>query len=214
MLLQQERELVVEYGNRLVQTGLVTGTFGNVSVYNKKEGLFAISPSGMDYAHIRPADVVVLTPEGEKIDGDRKPSSETDMHRIFYQKRPDVEAVVHTHSTFATTLACLHWDIPPVHYLIAYAGERVPCAPYVTFGTYELAECAYATMGTEFNACLLGNHGMLAVGPTMSYAFDTAQQIEFVAELYYRTRCAGQPSLLSDEEIRATAQRFRSYRQA
>ena len=135
MLLKEERELVVEYGKQMIERGLTVGTFGNLSVYNEKENLFAISPSGMDYFKTAPEDVVVLTPEGEKVDGDRKPSSEVDMHRIFYQKRPGIHAVVHTHSTFATALSCMGWSIPPLHYLVAYSGREVPCTPYVQFGT-------------------------------------------------------------------------------
>ena len=111
MILKEEREQVVEYGKKMVELGLTVGTFGNLSVYSPKENLMAISPSGMDYFLTKPEDVVVLTPDGEKVDGDAKPSSEYDMHRIFYQKRPGINAVVHTHSTYATTLACLHWSI-------------------------------------------------------------------------------------------------------
>lgn len=211
MILQSERELVVAYGKKLVETGLTVGTFGNLSVYNPEKKLMAISPSGMDYFETEPADVVVLTPDGEKIDGDRKPSSEYDMHRIFYQNRPGVNAVVHTHSRFATTLACLNWSIEPLHYLVAYAGKEVPCTPYVPFGTYELAETALGTMGDRY-ACLLGNHGLLACGGSMSYAFDVAQQMEFVSELYYRTKLAGGSVLLNNEQIESVVETFKTYR--
>lgn len=211
MILQKERELVVEYGRKLVETGLTVGTFGNLSVYDPETKLMAISPSGMDYFETEAADVVVLSPDGEKIDGDRKPSSEYDMHRIFYQKRPGINAVVHTHSRFATTLACLNWSIEPLHYLVAYAGKDVPCTPYVPFGTYELAEMALRTMDDRY-ACLLGNHGLLTCGGNMSYAFDVAQQMEFVSELYYRSRVAGQPVLLSDTQIESVLEAFKTYR--
>lgn len=212
MLLQQEREQVVQYGKDMIARGLTVGTFGNLSVYNEKDNLFAISPSGMDYFRTTAADVVVMTPEGEKADGDRRPSSEVDMHRIFYQKRPGIRSVVHTHSHFATTLACLGWSIPPLHYLVAYSGPEVPCTPYVPFGTYELAQCALDTMGENY-ACLLGNHGLLACGGGIGYTMDIAQQIEFCAELYYRSRTAGEPKLLREEEIGAVLEAFQSYRQ-
>ncbi|MDY3619170.1 L-fuculose-phosphate aldolase [Agathobaculum sp.] len=212
MLLQAEREQVVEYGKAMIERGLTVGTFGNLSVYNEKENLFAISPSGMDYFKTEPADVVVMTPDGEKVDGDRKPSSEVDMHRIFYQKRPGIRSVVHTHSRFATTLACLGLGIPPLHYLIAYSGREVPCTPYVQFGTYELAQCALDTMGADY-ACLLGNHGLLACGGNISYTMDVAEQIEFCAELYYRARAVGEPKLLKDDEIGVVLESFKSYRQ-
>lgn len=212
MLLQEERELVVEYGKEMIRRGLTVGTFGNLSVYNEKENLFAISPSGMDYFQTKPEDVVILTPDGEKVDGDRKPSSEVDMHRIFYQKRPGIHSVVHVHSKFATTLACLGWSIPALHYLVAYSGREVPCTPYVQFGTYELARCALETMGDNY-ACLLGNHGLLTCGSNIGYTMDVAEQIEFCAELYYRSRVAGEPKLLTEEEIGAVLESFQSYRQ-
>lgn len=212
MLLQEERELVVEYGKEMIRRGLTVGTFGNLSVYNEKENLFAISPSGMDYFQTKPEDVVILTPDGERVDGDRKPSSEVDMHRIFYQERPGIHSVVHVHSKFATTLACLGWSIPALHYLVAYSGREVPCTPYVQFGTYELAQCALKTMGENY-ACLLGNHGLLACGSSIGYTMDVAEQIEFCAELYYRSRMAGEPKLLTEEEIGVVLESFQSYRQ-
>ncbi len=212
MILKEEREQVVEYGKRLVELGLTVGTFGNLSVYDPAEGLMAISPSGMDYFRIRPEDVVVLTLEGEKVDGDARPSSECDMHRIFYQRRPDVRAVIHTHSIYATTLACLRWSIEPVHYAIAYGGADVPCIPYVPFGTWELAEAAFDAMGESRNACLLGNHGLLAVGSSLPWALDVAEQMEFVSRLTYQTRLAGGGVNLTPGEIANVLTAFQSYR--
>lgn len=212
MIMKKEREQVVAYGKKLIETGLSTGTFGNLSVYNPELNLMAISPSGLDYFLTEPKDIVVMTPEGEHVDGDRKPSSEYDMHRIFYLKRPDVRAVVHTHSTFATTLACLNWDIEPLHYLVGYAGNPViPCTKYVQFGTYALGESAVEIIG-QGNACLLGNHGLLAVGNDLGFAFDVAQQMEFVSELYYRAKVAGNPVLLSDEQLSGIFEGFKHYR--
>ena len=214
MILQEEREQVVEYGKKMIELGITVGTFGNVSCYNPKENLMAISPSGMDYFKTKPEDIVVLTPDGEKVDGDRKPSSEYDMHRIFYQRRPGINAVIHTHSVYATTLACLHWPIEPIHYIIAYAGADVPCIPYVQFGTYELAEAAFEAMGDDHNACLLGNHGLLSCGPTLSYTLDVAQQIEFLAQLYYNTKMAGGGVNLEQKDLDVVLGQFGSYRQA
>lgn len=213
MILQEEREQVVEFGKKMVELGLTVGTFGNISVFNPKENLMAISPSGMDYFLTKPEDVVVLTPDGEKVDGKAKPSSEYDMHRIFYQKRPGINAVVHTHSTYATTLACLGWSIEPLHYLVAYAGADVPCIPYIQFGTYELAEAAFNAMGNNHYACLLGNHGLLTCGSDLAYTMDIAQQMEFVSQLYYQSRLAGGPVLLSDENMKVVLGKFQSYRQ-
>ena len=210
MLLQEEREQVAEYGRAMVRRGLTNGTFGNVSVYNEAEGLFAVSPSGMDYFSITPADVAVLTLDGKQLDGG-KPSSETELHRVLYRNRPGICAAVHTHSRFATLLSCLGWTIPPLHYLIAYAGREVRCTPYVPFGTAELAQAALAALGEE-RACLLGNHGLLACGPDVGFAMDTAEQTEFCAELYYRARLAGQPRLLTEDELTHAMQAVRAYR--
>lgn len=211
MILQKEREQVAEYGRKLLETGLVVGTFGNISVYNEKEGLMAISPSGLDYNVTKPEDIVVLRPDGEKVDGDRQPSSEYDLHRIFYMKSKTVRAVVHTHSSFATTLACLNTEIPPLHYLVAYAGKNVRCTKYVPPGTWELAEAAFQAM-QDRNACLLGNHGLLAAAETLSYTFDVAEQIEFAAKLYCQAKMTGELKLLSDAEITAVLDSFKTYR--
>lgn len=211
MRLKKERALVIEYGKKLVEQSLATGTFGNISIYSPEEQLIAISPSGMDYFRTELEDVAVLTPDGTQIDGRAKPSSEADMHRIFYQKRPGIQAVVHTHSTFATTLACMNWAIEPVHYLVAYAGADVPCIPYVQAGSYALAQAALDGMGQRY-ACLLGNHGLLAVGENIDYAFDVAQQVEFVAELYYRCRLAGGGTLLPPHELQHMLNNFQNYR--
>ena len=214
MLLREQRELVVEYGKKLVTAGLTDGTFGNLSVFDRASGLMAISPSGMDYFLTTPEDVVVADLEGKVVEGARKPSSELDLHRLFYQRRGDVNGVVHTHSTFATVLSCLRWPIRPVHYLVAYAGRQVPCIPYYPFGSLELAEAAWAGRGEDYNACLLGNHGLLAVGGSLPFAFDAAQQLEFLAKVYYYTKLAGGGVELTPEELEGVLGKFQGYRQA
>ena len=213
MLLEEERQVVVEYGKKLITAGLTRGTGGNISVLEPKSKLMAISPSGMDYFETKPEDVVIMDLNGKIVDGFRKPSSEWRMHLIFYQKREDVGAVVHTHSMFATTLATLHWEVPPASYLIAYAGKKVPCAPYATFGTQEIADAAYNAMGKEYNAVLLANHGLIAVGPDMPSAFGIAEIIEMVCEIYYRAKCVGEPVILPDEEMELMLKKFKTYGQ-
>ncbi|HOM31411.1 MAG TPA: L-fuculose-phosphate aldolase [Acetomicrobium flavidum] len=213
MLLEEKRQVIVEYGKKLITAGLTRGTGGNISVLDEKSKLMAISPSGMDYFETKPEDVVVMDLNGKIVDGFRKPSSEWRMHLIFYQKREDVGAVVHTHSMFATTLATLHWEVPPASYLIAYAGKKVPCAPYATFGTQEIADAAYNAMGEEYNAVLLANHGLIAVGPDMPSAFGIAEIIEMVCEIYYRAKCVGEPVILPDEEMKLMLEKFKTYGQ-
>lgn len=196
----------------MIENNLTTGTGGNISIYNREEGLMGISPSGIDYFNIYPEDVVVLDLEGNIVDGTRKPSSEYDMHRIFYKNREDINAVVHTHSIYSTTIACLHWDLPAVHYLIGFAGKYVKCVDYETFGTRVLAEVAYEGMEDRY-AVLLGNHGLLAIGNDIEYAFNTAEEIEFCSELYYRTKSIGKPVILSDSQMDIVLEKFKTYGQ-
>ena len=137
---RKSARLIVEYGKLLLARRLTVGTGGNLSVYDRASGYVAISPSGIDYESTQPGDVVVVDMSGAVVDGCRRPSSELAMHLALYEQRPDVCAVVHTHSVFATTLACLECSLPAVHYLIGFAGKEVRCAPYATFGTRELAD--------------------------------------------------------------------------
>lgn len=208
----EERELIVEYGKKLITSGLTKGTGGNISIFNRQKGLMAISPSGLDYFETTPEDVVVLNLEGEIVDGKRKASSELEMHSIFYRKREDINAIVHTHSPFATTIAALNWDLPAISYLVAYAGPDVRCAKYATFGTPELANNAYDAM-QDRRAVLLANHGLLAGAIDVANAFNIAEEIEFSAEIYYRAKGIGNPVILSAEEMRLMAEKFKNYGQ-
>ncbi len=214
MLLQTEREQVAEYGRRLIEKGLTTGTGGNISIYNRKEKLMVLSPSSMEYHTIKPEDVVVLDLEGNKVDGDRKPSSEYNMHSIFYKKNTDekVNAVVHTHADYSTVLAILQWDVEPVHYLLGYAGKKVRVAPYHIFGSQELAEVAFEySIGSDSKACLLANHGLIAAGHDVDFAFNVAEEIEYVCKLYYLAKVAGTPISLTSDEMDAFLEKMFGY---
>lgn len=201
MLLQEAREQVAHYGREMLRRGLTTGSFGNLSCYVPETKVMVISPSGMDYDRIGPQDVPVVTMDGVVLDGKRKPSSEADLHRVFYQNCPDVGAVVHTHSTYATLMACLGKPLEPIHYLIAYAGTmEVPCIPYYPFGTMELAQAACRAMG-QGKALLLGGHGLVCVGPDLNYAMDAAQQLEFLAQLCYHAHLAGGGIKLTEAQL-------------
>ncbi|WP_320174537.1 L-fuculose-phosphate aldolase [Maridesulfovibrio sp.] len=213
MLLQNERELVVEYGKKMLESGLTTGTGGNLSVYNRELGLVAISPSGLDYRLSTPEDIVVIDLEGNIKDSERKPSSEYGFHTILYKNRPDVNAVVHTHSVYATTVACLNMELPAVHYLVGFAGKKVPLAPYATFGTPELAENVISTIG-NYNAVLLANHGLITVGRTLGNAFDAAEELELVARIYIQALSVGKPVIVPDDEMDKVIDKFSTYGQA
>lgn len=213
MLLLEAREQVVHYGKELVRRGLAAGSFGNVSMYIPEGKVLVISPSGMEYERVTPADVVVLTTDGVQLGGDKKPSSEIELHRAFYRTRPDVLAVVHTHSPYATTMACMGRPLRPLHYAAGYAGGEVPCIPYVPFGTRELAEAAVQGMGKERNAVLLGGHGLVAVGPDLSFAMDVAEQMEFLAQICWRCEVAGGGIPLSDAHLAQAAEALKGYGQ-
>lgn len=212
MLMEKERRLIIEYGKKLVEHGLTKGTSGNLSLFNRKERLMAISPSGMDYYEIEPEDIVILDIEGNIVEGHRKPSSEVELHRIFYERREDIDAIIHTHTTFSTVLACLNWSLPPVHYVLASAGMDVKCAQYATFGTRELAENAYKAM-IERKAVLLANHGLLTGGKDLREAFNLTEEVEYCAELYYRAKSIGEPRIIPDDEMVLMFERFKSYGQ-
>jgi len=212
MLLQAEREQIVQYGKKLIQSGLTTGSGGNISLIDRQQNLIAIKPSGIDYFEMTPEDVVVITPEGEIVDGKRKPSSEINIHLGLLKHRPDINAVVHTHSVYAVTIACLNWELPAVHYLVGFSGDKVPLAPYFTFGSPELAEGIVRSIGA-YNACLMANHGLVALGNNLATAFATAEEIELVARIYYQAKCIGDPVILSKEEMVVVGEKFKTYGQ-
>lgn len=211
MLLEKERIEVMEYGKRMITEGLTKGTGGNISVFNRAKGLMAITPSGIDYLKIKPEDIVILDVQtGKVVDGNQVPSSESDMHRIFYKYRDDIDAVVHTHSKFAAGLSCTGKKLPAIHYLLACAGVDVPCAEYATYGTIRLAKNAYEAMkGTK--AVLLSNHGMLTGGATLGEAYNIAENVEFCCELYFIAKTVGAPNILPEEEMRNVMERFKDY---
>lgn len=210
--MKDEREAIVEYCIKLIEHGLTKGTGGNISIFDREKQIMAISPSGLDYYKTKPEDVVIMDLEGNVLEGHRKPSSEYKLHKIFYERREDCNSVVHCHSMFSGVLSCLHWTLPASHYMIALAGKDVRCAKYATFGTQELAENACEAM-KDRNAVFLGNHGLLAVSTDLPNAFNTAEEIEFCAEMYYRAKCVGEPVILSDREMSLMGEKFKRYGQ-
>ena len=208
MRLDQERRSIVEYGKRLITSQLTTGTGGNLSIYNRAEGLVAIKPNGVPYLEMNEDDIVVVDLDGQVVEGKHKPSSEVNIHIGLYKLRADIQAVVHTHQVYATTIACLNWELPAVHYVIGLAGDKVPLAPYATYGSKELSENVINSIG-DYNACLMANHGLVTVGRDIASAFAIAEQIEFVSRLYYQAKCIGDPVILSDEQMLIVTKKFK-----
>lgn len=212
MRYMKQRQQLVDFGKKMMAEGLTTGTGGNLSIVVPDEAAMLITPSGIAYNETKIEDIVLMDLDGNVLEGECKPSSEYHMHAIFYQNNPEIKSVVHTHSDFATAVACLQQDIEPFHYIIASVGDRVRCCGYQTFGTQALAEEAYRVMGNN-KGILLGNHGVLAVGNSCSEAFSVAKDIEFLAKLKIRARAIGQPVLLSPEDIAVTQEKFANYGQ-
>ena len=209
------RKEIVETCRRMSASGLVAGTEGNVSA-RTLEGNVLITPSGLDYAAMEPEDVVVVSLDGRTLEGPFEPSVETPMHTGIYRTRPETLGIVHTHARFSTTLACLDWEIPPVHYMLASLSDegRVPVARYATYGTEELARNATEALGGAHRACLLRNHGTICVGATVSEAYSRTELLEQMAEIYYRARAAGDPVVLSAAEMAEVAAKIHDYGQS
>jgi len=213
MILEKERKDVVKYCQKLITAGLTKGTGGNISIYNREQQLMAISPSGIDYFETEPEDIVVIDINGKIVDGKRKPSSEHEMHRIFYLKRDDIDAVVHTHSIYSTVLATLRQPLPASSYLVAFSGLDVRCADYASFGSMELAELTFEAMSNRY-AVFMANHGLLTGGKDILNAFNIAEQIEHCAEVYVKARAIGEPVILDEAEMTKMIYKFnKSYGQ-
>ena len=211
---QDLREQVAQVARRMIESGLATGTSGNVSA-RTPEGDVLITPSGLDYAQLEPEDVVLLDLDKNLLEGSLEPSSETPMHTGIYKVRLNAEAVIHTHSRYATTLACLGWEIPPVHYMLTALSQdgRVPVAPYATYGTEEVASYAGEALGESHHVCLLQNHGTIAVGESAEKAFSRTVILEEIAQIYYQTRVAGEPILLTPQQVEEVASKIVDYGQ-
>lgn len=213
MLMIAERDKIIAFGKKLIDTGLTVGTGGNLSILSEDRTMMAISPSGIPYHMLTPEDIVIMDLAGNVIEGDKKPSSEYEMHSIVYRNRQDVKAMIHTHSLYATSISCLRIELPAVDYLVAFSGgASVPIAEYATFGTKELAQNALEAMGDK-QAVLLANHGINVVGDTIEQTFDVLEQLEFCAKLYWHAKAVGTPIILSNDEMANMVKRFEVYGQ-
>jgi L-fuculose-phosphate aldolase len=206
------REAICEYGRQLLDDDLTTGTGGNLSARLDGDRI-AISPSGVPYEEIAPADVPVVAADGAVVEGEAEPSTELPMHLAVYEERPEVGGVVHTHSPYATTFASLGEAIPASHYLISFTGSEVPVAEYETHATQALGEAAVDALGEAFNATLLRNHGVLTADSTLDSAYTVALMVEYCARIHYQARAIGAPEILPDDEIDRLSEKLDSYGQ-
>lgn len=206
------REQLVSTARQMSALGLTPGMSGNVSV-RSPAGLL-VTPSGMPYPDLVPDDAVEMKLDGTTRPGQRAPSTEWRLHRDILGARADVQAIVHTHSLFCTTLSTLRRSIPAIHYMVVLAGsDEIPCADYATFGSEQLALNAVTALRGG-DACLLANHGMIALGRSLSSALRLAAEVETLASQYWHAVQVGSPHVLDGGELRAVRDRFAEYGQA
>ena len=204
------RAALAETSRQTARVGLNKGASGNASV--RVSGGFLITPSGLPNDTLRPDQMAAVGMEGQS-SGSLKPSSEWRIHRDIYRARPEVQAVVHAHSPHAVSLACLRRGIPPFHYMVAAAGGKdIRCATYATFGTQALSDAVLVAL-QERRACLMANHGLVAVGTSLDAALSLAVEVEDLCAQYGRASLMGAPVLLSDAEMDEVLERFKHYGQ-
>ncbi len=210
MLLTAAREAIVTTCLELSRAGLVVGTAGNVSV---REGdLVAVTPTRVRYAALTPGQVGVHRLDGTPVEAPLAPTSELPLHLAVYAARPEAGAVVHTHSPAATALSVLVDEVPAVHYYTAMFGGPVRVAPYATYGTDELARNVGRAL-QDRTACLMGNHGAVAVGQDLAAAHDKSVYLEWLCDVYLRAASAGAPRLLSAAQLDTAARKMAGYGQ-
>jgi len=205
------RRIIIAACRSMNALGINQGTSGNVSARFGDHML--ITPTALPYNRMKPADLCRMPVAGEygRWEGPLKPSSEWRFHLDIMRARPEVGAIVHCHSTYATALSICHRPIPAVHYMIAAAGgPTVRVAEYATYGTKELSDNALKALEGR-TCCLLGNHGQIATGPTLDRALWLAVELETLAKEYVLTMLIGGPHILPDDEIARVVEKFRSY---
>ena len=208
------RGAVIATARAMNDAGINRGKSGNVSARWRDHGFdgFLVTPSGLPYAHTTPEDIAAVSLAGDAR-GPRPPSSEWRFHRDIYAQREDAHAVVHVHAPFATSLACLHRGIPAFHYMVAVAGGNdIRCAPYATFGTQALSDNVMGALAGR-SACLMANHGLIAIGQSLDAALALAIEVETLAEMYWRALQLGEPAVLPAEEMATVLAKFATYGQ-
>jgi L-fuculose-phosphate aldolase len=208
MMNEALRQQLIDTAVAMNRSGVNQGTSGNLSC--RFEDGMLITPSGMDYAGLRPGDVVFVDRDGEPR-GRRLPSSEWRIHQDIYAARADAAAILHAHPTACAALACLHKPIPAFHYMVAVAGGRdIPCAPYATFGTQELSDRVVKTLEGR-KACLMANHGVVCLAENLEKALALAVEVETLAHTYLLCLSVGEPAILEDREMERVLLKFKTY---
>lgn len=205
------RASIVDAMRAMDARGLNRGTSGNISV-RFGEGML-VTPSGVTPDRLSPEMMVFVDAQGVPAAGSARPSSEWQMHLGLYKRRADANAIVHCHARHSTILACAHLEIPALHYMVAVSGgSSVPVAPYATFGSEELADAVARTLDGRY-ACLMANHGLIALAPGLPMAMAIAEEIEEQAAVYCGTLAIGGPQLLDEAEMARILTAFKRYGQ-
>jgi L-fuculose-phosphate aldolase len=205
------RDDLVNTAKKMSSLGLTPGMSGNVSV-RTGQGML-VTPSGMPYSDLIPDDVVDIKHDGRITPGQRAPSTEWQLHRDILGARQDIEAIVHTHSLYCTSISTLRQPIPAIHYMVVLSGaDEIPCAEYATFGSTQLALNAVTALRGG-NACLLANHGMVALGRTLAEALRLAAEVETLAGQYWHAAQIGTPYILDRDELSRVRAKFAEYGQ-
>lgn len=205
------RQSLVTRCRDLEKHGLNQGTAGNLSV--RLEGTMLITPSAVPYDQLTPDMIAAMPLECEygSWSGPLPPSSEWRIHLDILRARPDIGALIHTHSLYATTLSMLRKPIPAAHYMIAaFGGPTIRCTDYASFGTKELSDLALAGL-LDRTGVLLGSHGMVVAGKTLDEAMWRAVELETLAKMYYLASSIGTPAILDDDEIARIVEKFKTY---
>jgi L-fuculose-phosphate aldolase len=203
------REHLLTTARAMNSQGLNQGTSGNVSVRDG-DGLL-ITPSALPYGRCREDDLVWMDGMG-KVEGRHKPSSEWRMHADIYRHYPQAGAILHAHSVYCTTLACLERPIPAFHYMVAMAGgDCIRCAPYAPFGTQQLSDAAIEALRDRC-AALLGHHGMICFAADLDRVLALAIEVETLARIYLQALQVAEPPVLTATEMAEVLERFKDYR--
>jgi L-fuculose-phosphate aldolase len=198
MLHEIPRAEVAETALGLLTSGLIVNTSGNVSVRVGEH--VVITPSGRDYKSLTPRDIAVIDLKGSVVEGEMLPSSETPLHLSVYESNPEVRAIVHAHSIYATAISTVLDTLPTIHYQMVDLGGAVPVAPYRTFGTDELAEVTSQALQGR-SAVIMKNHGSLTTAETLDKALGRCVTLEWCSKVYLKALSAGSPNILSADEM-------------
>ena len=212
MLLERLRKQVVQVGLDALAHGIVHGTAGNMSIRDPETGLIAISPSGIPYPTLTPVDIVVVNDQGGVVDGSRKPSSETPLHTMVMRARPDIGAIVHTHSHYSTVVSCIRPYLPPIlTETCLVAGPRVPVTRYGLTGTPDFGESVLEVLTPNSKAVILKNHGLICFAESFDAALGIAEIVEESAKVYVHALAANggrEPDQVPEDLIPGITERF------